>query len=246
MCEHRHGSYKLTTHKKVGEHQDTRKPTDAALREGSTQRPWEETNAASERSRVSVTMLAANVQCVGVGGDCRGHTARGGDGGLTLLVPSLSGCGGFSVTTWGWLGLLHGWARLLWLWGWGRGLRWRLAYLPSGRGLCEGRGCSLRYGGRWRWTRGVGGSRRRSCGSACWTVCSGVALLRGSEALHDGGDPHGFLQEDTWNLNFHSFQNTLQRVKKWTIYGSYCYHLLWSLYRRINPENLLQIWGDLF
>lgn len=117
----------------------------------------------------------------------------GGGGGLTLLVPSLSGCaescGGLSVTTWRRLNLLHVCLRL---YGRGCGLRRRFARPPPGRGLCGGRDASLRYGGGRRWTRSI--SWRRSCGSGRWTVWSGVTLLRCSEALHDGGDPHSFLQ----------------------------------------------------
>lgn len=127
---------------------------------------------------------------------------RSHSGGLTLLVPSLSSppesCGGFSVTAWRGLNLLRVW---LWLYGWCCGLRWRLARLPSDRVPCEGGVSSLRCGDSRRWTGGAGGSRRRSCGSGRWTAWSGVALLGCSEALHDGGDPHGFLQ-DTQNLSF--------------------------------------------
>lgn len=154
-------------------------------------------------------MLAANVQCVGAGGDCRGHTAGGG-GGLTLLVPSLSGCaescGGFSVTAWRGLNLLRVWLRLH---GWCRGLRRRLAPRPSAGVACQAGVSSPRCGGSRRWTGGVGGGRRRSCGSGRWTAWSGVALLGCSEALHDGGDPHGFLQEDTRNLSFLQLFQTL-------------------------------------
>lgn len=155
-------------------------------------------------------MLAANVQCAGGGGDCRGHTGRGGGGGLTLLVPTLSGCmqssWSFSVTTRCGLGLLRRRAGLLWLRGWGRrlgsGLRCRLAYLRSGGELCDGSRCSL--GCRWR-CGGVGGSRRgRSVrwGSSCRGSCPRFARLRCSQSLHDGGDPHSFLQEEGEQAEF--------------------------------------------
>lgn len=131
-------------------------------------------------------------------------------GGLTLLVPTLGGCmqssWSFSVTTRCGLGLLRRRAGLLWLRGWGRrlgsGLRCRLAYLRSGGELCDGSRCSL--GCRWR-CGGVGGSRRGCSvrwGSSCRGSCPRFARLRCSQSLHDGGDPHSFLQEEGEQAEF--------------------------------------------
>lgn len=92
-CERRRGSYKLTTHKKVGERQDTRKPTRRSS-EG-WELPREETR---EKQSVSPCQQLMYSVWESVGTAEVTQRSRG-DGRLTLLLPSLSGCGGFSITT---------------------------------------------------------------------------------------------------------------------------------------------------